>query len=115
VLSQLSPEQMFDSLAINVNGPRAWDLDLAIDVTFADLDTNYRLTLRNGVLIYRKRPADESTANATAKLSSKVRLLAFAAGDTTSPGIDITGDAQALGTLLGVLDRPDPNFNIVVP
>jgi alkyl sulfatase BDS1-like metallo-beta-lactamase superfamily hydrolase len=115
VLSQLSPEQMFDSLAINVNGPRAWDLDLAIDVTFADLDTNYRLTLRNGVLIYRKRPADESTANATAKLSSKVRLLAFAAGDTTSPGIDITGDAQALGTLLGVLDPPDPNFNIVVP
>ncbi len=52
--AQLSPEQMFDVLAISVNGPRAWDLDLAIDVTFADTATNYRLTLRNGVLVYRK-------------------------------------------------------------
>ncbi|HZA10039.1 alkyl/aryl-sulfatase [Mycobacterium sp.] len=115
VLSQLSVEQMFDSLAINVNGPRAWDLDLAIDVRFSDIDTNYRLTLRNGVLIHRKRPADESSANATVELATKVRLLAFAAGDNTSPGIDITGDRGALDTLLGVLDRPDPRFNIVVP
>ena len=62
LLAQLTPEQIFDGLAISVNGPRAWDLDLAIDVTFTDLGTNYRLTLRNGVLVYRKVPADESTA-----------------------------------------------------
>ena len=40
-------------------------LDIAVDVTFADLDTNYRLALRNGVLVYRNVPADESTAHAT--------------------------------------------------
>ena len=27
--------------------------------SFEDLATNYRLTLRNGVLVYRKVPADE--------------------------------------------------------
>ena len=37
LLSQLTPEQIFDGLAIRVNGPRSWDLDIAIDVTFADL------------------------------------------------------------------------------
>ena len=37
MLSQLTPEQIFDSLAIRVNGPRSWDLDLAFDITFADL------------------------------------------------------------------------------
>ena len=115
VLSQLTPEQMFDSLAISVNGPRAWDLDLAIDVTFLDFGTNYRLTLRNGVLVYRKVPADETTANATLKLANKLRLLAFAAGDTDSPGMDVTGDADALPSILAVLDPPDPNFNIVTP
>ena len=115
VLSQLTPEQIFDSFAISVNGPRAWDLDLAIDVTFSDIDTNYRLTLRNGVLIHRKRPADDATANATVILANKVRLLAFAAGDNASPGVEITGDSDALGSLLGVLDRPDPSFNIVLP
>ena len=65
ILGQLTPEQMFDTFAINVNGPRAWDLDVAVDVTFLDVDTNYRLTLRNGVLVYRKVPADAATAHAT--------------------------------------------------
>jgi alkyl sulfatase BDS1-like metallo-beta-lactamase superfamily hydrolase len=30
VVAQLTPELFFDALAIQVNGPRAWDLDLAI-------------------------------------------------------------------------------------
>ena len=115
MLSQLSVEQMFDTFAISVNGPRAWDLDLAIDVTFLDVETNYRVTLRNGVLVYRKIDANEATANATIKLANKLRLLAFAAGDTDSPGLEIAVDADALASLLAVLDRPDPNFNIVTP
>ncbi|MEW2479830.1 alkyl sulfatase dimerization domain-containing protein [Mycobacterium sp. NPDC049093] len=115
LLGQLTPEQIFDTFAINVNGPRAWDLDLAIDVTFLDAAANYRLTLRNGVLVYREADADEASAHATVKLANKLRLLAFAAGDTASPGLEVTGDAEALPSLLAVLDRPDPNFDIVTP
>ncbi|MGV0594340.1 alkyl/aryl-sulfatase [Mycolicibacterium porcinum] len=115
MLAQLSPEQMFDVLAISINGPRAWDLDLAIDVTFLDTAVNYRLTLRNGVLVYRKADADAGSASATVKLANKLRLLAFAAGDATSPGLEVTGDADALPALLAALDRPDPNFDIVTP
>ncbi|KDE99612.1 alkyl sulfatase [Mycolicibacterium aromaticivorans JS19b1 = JCM 16368] len=115
LLAQLTPEQMFDVLAISVNGPRSWDLDISLDVTFADLDANYRLTLRNGVLVYRQCPADESTATATIRLATKLRLLAAAAGDFTSPGLEITGDPQALQTFLGALDQPDPSFNIITP
>ncbi|BBZ30845.1 MBL fold hydrolase [Mycolicibacterium madagascariense] len=115
MLSQLSPEQMFDSLAISVDGPRAWDVDLTIDVTFTDLATNYRLTLRNGVLVYRKVAADPATATATITVADKVRLLTFVGGDVTSPGVGIDGDAAALSTLVGVLDRPDPTFAIVTP
>ena len=115
MLSQLTPEQMFDILAISVNGPRAWDLDLALDVTFADLDANYRLTLRNGVLVQRKRPAEKATATATVVLANKMRLMVAAAGDFSSPGLEVTGDAGALQALLGVLDAPDPGFSIVTP
>ncbi len=106
---------MFDSFAISVNGPKAWALDLALDLTFADTGVNYRLTLRNGVLVYRRVAADPGTATATVTVVNKLRLLTFAAGDTTSPGVDTTGDATAMTTLLGVLDRPDPGFNIVTP
>lgn len=115
MVAQLTPEQIFDALAITVNGPRAWDLKLAIDVTFGDTATNYRLTLRNGVLVHRKVAADEASAQATVKVASKLRLLALAAGDDSSPGLDIDGDTAALQSLIGALDRPDPAFNIVTP
>lgn len=114
MMGQLTPEQMFDVLAISVNGPRAWDLDLAIDVTFGGQD-NYRLTLRNGVLVYRKVPADEATAHAALRLDSKLRLISLLGGDVDSPGLQITGDVAALESLTSVLDRPDPAFDIVTP
>jgi alkyl sulfatase BDS1-like metallo-beta-lactamase superfamily hydrolase len=115
MLSQLTPEQMFDALAISVNGPRGWDLDLVIDVTFTDLGANHRLTLRNGVLVHRKVAADAATATATLTVATKMRLLQLVSGDFTSPGLDITGDAAALQQLVSVLDRPDPGFNIITP
>ncbi|MGE2816364.1 alkyl/aryl-sulfatase [Mycobacterium heidelbergense] len=115
MLNQLTPEQLFDGFALRVDGPRAWDLDIAIDISFADLAANYRLTLRNGVLVYRKAAADAATANVTVKLDSKFRLLTVAMGDFASPGLDISGDQAALQAFLDVLDEPDPSFNIVTP
>jgi alkyl sulfatase BDS1-like metallo-beta-lactamase superfamily hydrolase len=113
ILAQLTPEQLFDSLAISVNGPRAWDLDLTLNVTFTDLETTYRVTLRNGVLISTKGAID---AAAAVSLSvTKGRMLALLGGDTDSAGIDLTGDATVLHSLLGVLDDGDPSFNIVTP
>lgn len=115
LMSQLTPEQMFDALAISVNGPRAWDLDLVIDVTFTDLATDYRLTLRNGVLVHRRTAADVATATATLTVATKVRLLQLVSGDFASPGLEIGGDAAALQQLVSALDRPDPGFNIITP
>lgn len=115
LLAQLTPEQIFDILAISVNGPRAWDLDIAVDVTFLDTGTNYRLTLRNGVLVHRQLPADAATAQAGVRVADTLRLLALAAGDNASPGLDVTGDTAVLTSLLAAVDRPDPAFNIITP
>jgi linear primary-alkylsulfatase len=115
LMAQLTPEQIFDGLAISVNGPRAADLDLAVDVTLTGAGANYRLALRNGVLVHRKVAADTATANVTVKLDNTIRLLTVAMGDVASPGLEISGDQTALQQLLGVLDQPDPTFNIVTP
>jgi len=115
LMSALTPEQIFDGLAISVNGPRAWDLDLAIDVSLTDSDRNYRLALRNGVLVHRQVPADSATATVTVKLDNAFRLLTVAMGDFDSTGLEISGDQAALQQFLGVLDRPDPAFNIITP
>ncbi len=115
LVSQLTPEQIFDGLAISVNGPRAWDLNLAVDIVFADLQSNYRLTLRNGVLVHRNLAADPATADVTVRVADKARLFAAAMGDLDSPGLEVSGDQGALQAFLGVIDQPDPAFNIVTP
>jgi alkyl sulfatase BDS1-like metallo-beta-lactamase superfamily hydrolase len=115
MLSQLAVEQIFDALAVRINGPRAWELDLTLDVAIAD-DGDYRLTLRNGVLVQRRLVGGgDGVADATVSVSTKMRLLAAALGDLQSAGLQISGDQSALPRLLGVLDRPDPSFNIVTP
>ncbi|MEO6793127.1 MAG: alkyl sulfatase dimerization domain-containing protein [Mycobacterium sp.] len=112
LLSQLTVEQLLDSLAIRVDGPRAWDLELALDISFVDTGVNYRLTLRNGVLVYQKRPGDPDSADATITPETKSALLAALLG---GGGLEITGDQTALAKLLGVLERADPDFNIITP
>ena len=113
IVAQLSPEQLFDSLAISVDGPRAWHLDLAMNVTFTDLDVTYAVRLRNGVLISRR--TDEAPDAALTLALSKQRMIAVLVGDLDSPGIESTGDPSVLQQLLAVLDAVDPSFNIVVP
>ncbi|MDE0545052.1 alkyl/aryl-sulfatase [Microbacterium sp. C7(2022)] len=113
IVAQLSPEQLFDAFAIQVDGPRAWHLDLATDVTFSDLGRSFRVTLRNGVLVYAERePVDDAQLHITL---TKARLLAVAGGDVSQDGIDVTGDFGVLETLLSVLQPGDPDFEIVLP
>jgi len=113
IIAQLSPEQLLDALAIRIDGPKAWDLDLAVDLTLTDLGRSFHVTLRNGVLVYVERePGDAAALQLTL---SKPRLIRLAGGDTQSAGIEVRGDAGVLQQLLGVLDAGDPDFEIVLP
>lgn len=114
VLARLSPEQIFDAVAITVNGPEAWDLDLAFDVTLTDLGRSFQLTLHNGVLSYIERaPGADTPLKLT---TTKLRMLqALASGDLTSDGLGAEGDLGQLQQLFGVLDPGDKSFNIVLP
>ncbi len=107
------PGQILDAIAITVDGPKAWDLDLALDVTFSDLGRSFRLTLRNGVLIsVEKAPSGDAPLHLTL---AKSRLLTLLAGDEASEGITVEGDIGVLRQLVGVLQPGDPAFEIVLP
>ncbi|KJL45007.1 alkyl/aryl-sulfatase [Microbacterium trichothecenolyticum] len=113
VLARLTPEQLFDAVAITINGPEAWDLHLTIDITLTDLGQSFRLTLRNGLLTYvRREPAGDAQLHLTL---TKQRLLALFSGDTTSAGVGIVGDIGVVQQLQAVLDPGDKSFNIVTP
>ena len=70
----LSIIQLFDSIAIRVDGPGAWNERLSISWHFTDVHENYRMELSNGALVHyptRRQPGggpdrDPDQAPATA-------------------------------------------------
>jgi alkyl sulfatase BDS1-like metallo-beta-lactamase superfamily hydrolase len=118
ILAALTPTLLFDALAVQVDGPRAWDEDLSVDVVLTDSGERYRLWLRNGVLSYSAAP-QRGDADATLTATSTA-LPVLATGAATpdalaAAGIEVTGDAGVLARLTAVLDPGDPDFAIVTP
>jgi len=119
MIGQLTSEQLFDVLAIRVDGPRAGGLRLCFNWVFTDLGERHLLTLSNGVLIHTADREDPD-ADATV-LVERSALNELFAGTTPMPELlqagrlRVEGDGAKLGELLGLLDAPDPAFAIVTP
>jgi alkyl sulfatase BDS1-like metallo-beta-lactamase superfamily hydrolase len=109
----LTIEQLFDSLAIRVDGPRAATESLVIDWHFTDTGVTVRLALSNGALIQTQNPRTQAAANLTLTLT-KPQLLGLLAGHGLD-GIEHTGEPAALSKLMGLLDTPDPAFPVITP
>ena len=110
----LSNEQIFDSLAIRIDGPNAWDTALTLDWDFTDSGDRHRMVLSNGALTHHRR-TDRTAGTPDATLTlTRPDLFALVAGQGTD-GVAATGDTAAVGRLLQMLDQPDPNFPIVTP
>ena len=109
----LTIEQLFDSLVIRIDGPRAATESLVIDWHFTDTGTMIRLALSNGALIQTPNPRTQAAADLTLTLT-KPQLLGLLAGHGLD-GIEHSGEPAALSRLMGLLDTPDPAFPIITP
>ncbi|MEE2038246.1 alkyl sulfatase dimerization domain-containing protein [Nocardiopsis sp. CT-R113] len=108
----LTVEQLFDSLAIRVDGPRAWEERFAIDWDLTDLGAVVRTTMSNGALIVREDPrAGEAGLRVTLTRPELLSLIGGGGGH----GLATSGDASLLGRLFGLLEEPDPVFPVVTP
>jgi alkyl sulfatase BDS1-like metallo-beta-lactamase superfamily hydrolase len=111
----LTVEQIFDSLAIRVVGPKAWSERLTIDWHIADLDESHRMTLSNGALIHHR--IDDTAPIGGPDLTitmTKPQLLGLLAGHGLN-GAKQEGDPNTIHRLLALLDEPDPGFAIITP
>ncbi|MEV0626719.1 alkyl/aryl-sulfatase [Nonomuraea wenchangensis] len=111
VLAALSVAQIFDTLAVRVDGPRAWHERLAIDWHLTDLGERHRTTLSNGALIHQPNPPADVPPDLTLRLT-KAQLVGLMAGKGVE-GVEREGDTTALKRLVAVLDHPIPDFAIV--
>jgi len=119
LLQALTVEQVLDSIAVRIDGPRAWHEHLDVAWRISDEDRTYLVELRNGALHYRTASAvPEGTTTFTLERRALIGLvtgtldLAEAMGDGT---VAVDGDPSVLGRLVAVLAPVDPDFEIVVP
>ena len=108
----LTITQLFDSLAIRIDGKRAWDTHASIRWHFTDTGETYWMELSNGALIHHPTSRTE-TADLTVTLT-RPQLLALL-GDAGTDGVQFDGDPKILTTITGLTDQPDPTFPIVTP
>ena len=119
LLGALTVEQMLSSIAIRIDGPKAWDLHVVLSFVITDLDETYVFELRNGVANHRRTdaPAEGSTTLALAR-RSLIELFTgrLDFGEGLGDGrIVLDGDPTALGTLVSVIGKVERNFPIVTP
>ncbi|HEX5927987.1 MAG TPA: alkyl sulfatase dimerization domain-containing protein [Solirubrobacterales bacterium] len=119
VLAQLSVDQILDAMAIRIDGPRAWNVDLTINWVVTDPDERHLLRLENAVLNHRP---DRHDPDADATLIIERRALnemlakeADLAELAESGRLRVEGDGMKIAELLGLLEEPDPGFAIVTP
>jgi alkyl sulfatase BDS1-like metallo-beta-lactamase superfamily hydrolase len=118
IVANLTPELLFDALAIQVDGPRAWDLDLTIYLAFSDTGGRYRLRLANGVLTYSTAAHGSDADVGLTMPRASLGVLAgraLSAEALAAAGVEVAGDATVLTRLAGVLDPGDDDFAIVTP
>ena len=118
----LTVTQLFDSIAIRINGPKAWNEHLRINWTVrgdgaggsgsGSGSGEYRMELSNGALIHFPTTVHEE-ADLTVTLT-KTQLIGLLLQGQTD-GVEMSGDPGVLATLVGLLDTPDPDFAVVTP
>ncbi len=115
----LTPTLFFDYLGVRVDAAKAAEQDLTINWRFTDLNEDYALTLRNGVLTHRDHTR-HGQADVEVKMSKAIldRIALKQTGflkEATVGDIDISGERMKFMRFMAGLDEPDGRFNIVTP
>jgi alkyl sulfatase BDS1-like metallo-beta-lactamase superfamily hydrolase len=120
-LKALTLDQLFDSFAIRVNGPRSWDADITVRWHPKGAEP-ITTRLHNGVLTHVTGTNPASTGEANVEISLEEDDLRSVLLGVTTPmelarqgRAKLDGDTAKLTELLGCLDQPDPDFAIVTP
>ncbi len=115
----LGVSQIFDSVAVRIDGPRAWDDHLVIAWRITDEDRTYLTELRNGALHHHTVTsvpdgATTFTLDRRALIGLVTMQLDLVAA-LTDGTVQVDGDPAVLGRLVGYVAPVDPGFDIVTP
>lgn len=114
--SALTVSMLLDSLAVRIDGPRAWNEHLTLDLVVIDEQRRHRVNLHHGALTHRSMPVHHTPkphAGLTLILT-RPELRGLLAGQGLA-GIEADGDTELLARLLSYVSEPDKAFPVVTP
>jgi alkyl sulfatase BDS1-like metallo-beta-lactamase superfamily hydrolase len=119
LLGALTVPQVFDSIAVRVDGPKAWDQQLLMSWVITDTGTTHVTELRNGALNHRivQAPVAGSTTFTLTRsdlIGLVIGTLDLRAGIADGT-VTVDGDPADLQRLVDLLAPVDPDFAIVTP
>ena len=119
ILAGMSSDMFFDYLAINLDGEKAAQVEMTIELYFTDRDEQWLLEISKGVLrYYPERHADDPTIVLRIDRSDFVDVLS---GETKLPKLlrqdraALEGGLIALARFGSLFERFSPDFEIVMP
>lgn len=120
IMGAMTVEQIFDAIALRVNGPASWDAHITLDWNITDENQNHRTELRNGLLVHFDVPDGAGAVDATFTLTKPALFGLLLGGvdpqQAVSDGsLTVDGDIAKFAELASHLDAPDPDFAIVTP
>ncbi|MER6348289.1 alkyl sulfatase C-terminal domain-containing protein [Streptomyces sp. NPDC001595] len=113
----LTASMPLDSVAVRVDGPRAWHEDLVIGLVVTDEGRRHRLSPRDGVLTHRGVPADGAPPRTPAGLAltlTRPRSLGVLSGRGLD-GVTVDGGPSLPARLFSYVTEPDKAFPVVTP
>jgi alkyl sulfatase BDS1-like metallo-beta-lactamase superfamily hydrolase len=119
IVRSMTPELLLDLIGVRLNGPRAADVELEVELVIADRgDERWSFGVRHGVLHARR---DARVAGSVGVITSIAAFAIFATGSKSFDELlaredfEVTGDATRLRAFANLLDVFEFGFEIVVP
>jgi alkyl sulfatase BDS1-like metallo-beta-lactamase superfamily hydrolase len=119
VMRAMTLDMVFDFIGIRLKKDAVKNMNIAVNLEFTNINTNYALELSNSVLNNTRGRVLKNPA-ATYRMST-VAFAKLIGQQATFPAllgsgeITVQGNPKALGAVLANLEIFDPNFNIVTP
>lgn len=120
-LQALSEEQLTDTMAIRVEGSKAWDYDFTIDAMIKDTQVGWHMNLSHGALTghtidYVAQRAPLEGNNNLTIWPTRAEFVALVSGVKKNvAGITYNGDPNFWDQLVSTLVTLDTGFAIVTP
>ncbi len=119
VASSMPTSLFFDALAVRLDGPAAEGESMVLNFEFTDIGESHVVVVENAVLHHYQEPARDG-ADATLRLSraawNSLATRSAKIQDLVLAGeIGLDGNPLTLARFFGLLDQPEPTFEIVRP